>query len=82
MKKQKLKKLAQEALQEHFGFAPTLKQIVLLEAYEENKVCTYLMFKIDGYENLYQITQKMEKGWFLVQGRCYIMDVTEPSNKS
>lgn len=79
MKKQELKKFAQEALQEHFGFAPKLKQIVLLEAYTEHDVCTYLMVKIDGYENLYQITQKMEKGWFLVQGRCYIMNIVEPS---
>ncbi len=79
MKKQELKKFAQEALQEYCGFAPKLKQIVLLESYEENKVCTYLMFKIDGYENLYQITQKIEKGWFLVQGRPYTMNITEPS---
>nr|DAG38599.1 MAG TPA: hypothetical protein [Caudoviricetes sp.] len=81
MKKQELKKFAQEALQEYCGFAPKLKQIVLLESYTEHNVCIYLMFKIDGYENLYQVTQKMEKGWFLVQGRCYIMNIVEPSKQ-
>lgn len=81
MKKQELKKFAQEALQEYCGFAPKLKQIVLLKSYTEHNVCTYLMFKIDGYENLYQVTQKMEKGWFLVQGRCYIMNIVEPSKQ-
>lgn len=81
MKKQELKKFAQEALQEYCGFAPKLKQIVLLESYTEHNVCIYLMFKINGYENLYQVTQKMEKGWFLVQGRCYIMNIVEPSKQ-
>lgn len=53
--KQNLAVLAKKALKEHFGFCPTLKQIVLLESYCNNNFCEYLAFKVDNINLDYQL---------------------------
>lgn len=42
-----LKKLAQAALKNEYGFQPILKEITLLEA---NGDGTYILFEVDGHE--------------------------------
>lgn len=47
MTKVELRKIAQQALENEYGFAPALNQIVLLEANGEG---TYILFEIKGKE--------------------------------
>lgn len=51
MKKQELKKIAKNALNAEYGFAPALKDIMLLEAASDGSYI-YIMFAIHG--NKYQ----------------------------
>lgn len=47
MTKAKLRKIAKQALNSVFGFAPALNQIILLEANGEG---TYILFEVKGKE--------------------------------
>lgn len=46
--KQEMKKLACKCLEKYFGFAPAMKQIVLLESASNGYTVDYLLFSI-GY---------------------------------
>lgn len=43
--KQELRKIAKTALENEYGFAPAIKDIVLLEAYGDG---TYILFEVKG----------------------------------
>lgn len=45
MKKQELRRIAQQALVNEFGFSPALNNITLLEA---NDAGTYILFNVNG----------------------------------
>ena len=45
MKKQELRRIAQQALTNEFGFSPALNSITLLEA---NDAGTYILFNVNG----------------------------------
>ena len=46
MKKQVLRRIAQQALVNEFGFSPALNNITLLEA---NDAGTYILFNVNGH---------------------------------
>ena len=46
MKKQELRRIAQQALVNEFGFSPSLNAITLLEA---NGAGTYILFRVNGH---------------------------------
>lgn len=46
MKKQELRRIAQQALVNEFGFSPALNNITLLEA---NDSGTYILFNVNGH---------------------------------
>ena len=48
-----IKKTAQNSLMKSFGFAPKLKDIVLLEATECGSKCQYVRFRIGDHEYAY-----------------------------
>lgn len=45
--KNELKHIAQAALKSEYGFEPSMKDIVLLEAYGDG---TYILFEVGGHE--------------------------------
>ena len=55
--KQELRTIAKEALRSEYGFAPALKDIVLLEAYGDG---TYILFEVKG--NIYNFTSSYRFG--------------------
>lgn len=52
-----LKKIAQSALQFEYGFAPKLKEIVLLEASGDG---TYILFEVNCVEYCFESSMKGE----------------------
>lgn len=74
MKKNILKKIVQSALKCEFGFAPALKDIVLLEA---NNTRTYIMFKVkDKFYHFrsHQVGKNGELGVWVAEGTITRVD--------
>lgn len=51
--KKAAKKVAQESLMKEYGFAPGLKNIILLESGYNGKYIDYLLFEVKGHEYCY-----------------------------
>lgn len=66
MTKTELRKTAQTSLKAEYGFAPSIKDITLLEASGDG---TYILFSVCGKEYRYELGYGVEKTGFTYETR-------------
>lgn len=79
--KQEMKKLACKCLEKYFGFAPAMKQIVLLESASNGYTVDYLLFSIGYNGREFQLRRTYTLGKDTVEYKYYRYDVTMIEHK-
>ena len=74
--KQEMKKLACKCLEKYFGFAPAMKQIVLLESASNGYTVDYLLFSIGYNGREFQLRRTFTWGKDTVEYKYCRYDVT------